>query len=190
MSRKQLLAYFEQERQDWLSAGMSEADIYRIHFDIENENGRGGDYRIWLDERKRSRPDHKYAPGTPIAIDTADPESAWISGGRNGLDDVESGIDLEAALLKLTELQRFCFAEVALNKRTQQSVADELRIKQQVVDRHVKTAKNKLKKFLRIGCKTSFPTAIKCKAMIDGFEKYRGSRSGHIHNPSTSGLRG
>ena len=147
LTRRQLKEHFEREREEWLSAGMSEADIYRIHFGEENENGRGGDYREWLNERKHVRPDRKYAPGTPAAIDTVDPDGAWISGGRGGLDDAEFNIDFEAAMSSLTELQRFCFVEVALNDRTQQSVADELKIKQQVVDKHIRAAKKKLKIF-------------------------------------------
>jgi DNA-binding CsgD family transcriptional regulator len=149
LSRKQLLEHFEQERQEWLAAGMSEADIFCIHFGEEHENGRGGDYRVWLNERKHTRPDHKYAPGTPVAIDAVDPHGAWINSGRSGFDDVEFNIDLETALFTLTELQRYCFLEVVLNDRTQQSVADDLGIKQQVVDKHIRGAKNKLKIFFR-----------------------------------------
>jgi len=145
LSRKQLLEQFEQERKEWLAAGMSEVDILRIQFGEENENGRGGDYRVWLNERKHTRPDHKYAPGKPVAIDMVDPHGDWISGGHGDLDDVEFSIDFKTALTTLTELQRFCFVEVALNGRTQQSVADELGIKQQVVDRHIRAAKKKIK---------------------------------------------
>ena len=39
------MEHFEQERQEWLSVVMSEADIFRIHFGTEKENGKGGDYR-------------------------------------------------------------------------------------------------------------------------------------------------
>ena len=31
-SRKALFALFDKERQEWLDAGMSEADIFKIHF--------------------------------------------------------------------------------------------------------------------------------------------------------------
>jgi RNA polymerase sigma factor (sigma-70 family) len=141
------MEHFEQERREWLEMGMNEADIFRVHFGDEPDEKFGGDYRVWLDERSRIRPDHKYAPGTPVAIDTADPDNAWISSGRSGLDDVEFNIDLEAALLKLTELQKFCFLEAVLKDRTQQSVADELGVKQQAVEKHIKAAKNKLKNF-------------------------------------------
>jgi RNA polymerase sigma factor (sigma-70 family) len=147
LSRKQLIEYFERERQEWLSAGMSEADIFSMHFGEGNENGRGGDYRTWLSERKHTRPDHKYSPGTPVAIDAVDPNGAWISGGQGGLDDVEFNIDLEAALSKLTELQRFCFIEVALNGRTQESVAAEISKSRENVKYALGAAKKNLKKY-------------------------------------------
>ena len=147
LSRKQLMEHFEQERQEWLSAGMNEADIFRIHFGEENENGRGGDYRVWLDERKRVRPDHKYAPGTPVAIDTVDPDGAWINGGMGGIDESEFNIDLEAALSTLTELQRKSFVEVRLNERTQAEVAEELGVSRESIKQAIAGALKKLKKY-------------------------------------------
>ena len=147
LSREQLMKHFEEERQDWLEAGMDEADISRIHFGEENENGRGGDYRMWLDERKHTRPDRKYAPGTPVAIDAVDPNGAWISGGRGGLDDAEFNIDFESALAKLTELQRFCFVELEMNDRTQESVAKEIGKSRANVKYAIGAAKKNLKKY-------------------------------------------
>jgi RNA polymerase sigma factor (sigma-70 family) len=139
--------HLERERQQMLAAGMSEADIYRLHFGEENENGRGGDYGVWLSERKHLRPDRKYSPGVPVAIDTIDPDSARISDGKSGLEDIEFEIDLKAAMNTLTELQRLCFIQVELRDRTQKAVADELKISQQMVDKHIKAAKKKLKVF-------------------------------------------
>jgi len=147
ITRQQLLAHFEQERQAWLTAGMNEADIFRIHFGEEHENGRGGDYRMWLDERKHTRTDHKYAPGTSVAIDAVDPGSAWVLTGRGGLDVAEFGIDLEAALSTLTVFQRHCFVEVVLNDRMQISVSGDLNITRQMVDKHIKAAIKKIKKY-------------------------------------------
>lgn len=43
LSRKSLMKHFECERQEWLIFGMSEADIFRIHF---GDDGKGGDYAI------------------------------------------------------------------------------------------------------------------------------------------------
>jgi len=147
LSREQLLEHFEQERQEWLKIGMSEADIFRIHFGDESENGKGGDYRLWLDERKHTRPDRKYAPGTPVAIDAVDPEAAWISGGRGGLDESEFNMDFEAALLTLTDAQRYCFVEVVLNDRSYSSVAKDLAKHHSTVQEAVRAAKEKIKKY-------------------------------------------
>ena len=158
LSRKQLMEHFEQERQEWLSAGMNDADIFRIHFGEENENGKGGDYRLWLNERKHTRTDHKYAPGAPIAIDAVDPNSAWISGGKGGIDDTEFNIDFETALALLTDSQRYCFVEVVLNDRTQLSVAADLGISQPGVKHHLTGAIKKLKNFFKGSYKTPLPT--------------------------------
>jgi hypothetical protein len=147
LSRKQLITQFEQERQEWLEAGMSEADVHRVHFGEEHENGGGGDYRAWLNGRKHTRADRKYSPGTPVAVDTVDPDGAWISGGRGGLDDADFSVDLENALSTLTELQRFCFVEVEMNGRTQQSVADELGKSREDVKYAIGAAKKNLRKF-------------------------------------------
>jgi DNA-binding CsgD family transcriptional regulator len=146
LSRKEMLAHFEQERQEWLKAGMSEADIFYIHFGNESEDGRGGDYRVWLDERKHTRSDHKYAPGTPVAIDVVDPNSAWIGGDKGGLCEVEFGIDLEIALAQLTSLQRSSFIEVRLNGRTQADVATALGVSRESVKQAINGALKKLKK--------------------------------------------
>ena len=147
LSRKQLIEHFERERQEWLAARMSEAAIFHIHFGEESENGRGGDYRVWLNERKHIRPDHKYAPGTPVAIDAVDPEGAWISNGRRGLDDVEFNIDFESALSTLTELQRVSLMEVRFNGRTQEDVPNELDVSRESVKQAITGALKKFKKF-------------------------------------------
>ncbi len=147
LSREQLLAHFEKERHEWLAMGMSDADIHRIHFGEEHENGKGGDYREWLNERRHVRPDHKYAPGTPVAIDAVDPDGAWISGGRCGLDYSEFIIDFKSALARLTELQRFCFVEVEIKGRTQESVAARIGKSRENVKYAIGAAKKNLKKY-------------------------------------------
>ena len=143
-NRKTLFAALEAERQAWLSNGMSKAAIFYIHFGVD---GKGGDYRVWLSERKHGRADHKYAPGTPVAIDAVDPENAWISSGRGGLDDADVQIDLANALAALTELQRFCFVEVIIKTRTQQAVAVEIGKTRENVKYALNAAKQNLKKY-------------------------------------------
>ena len=143
LRRKELLTHFECERRLWLDAGMSEAAIFLVHF---GENGRGGDYAVWLAERKHTRNDHKYAPGIPVAIDMIDPDCAWISSGRNTMDEVEFKIDMEAALSTLTDLQRRSFCGVRLDGRTQKDVADELGISRDSVKQAIEGAIKKLMK--------------------------------------------
>ena len=156
LSRKALLEHFEQERLEWLAAGMNEAAIFRIHFGdidvnckliIPKDGSFGGDYLSWLAERKHIRPDHKYAPGTPIAIDTVDPEGTWINTDCSGLDDIEFNIDLEAVLSTLTELQRVSFIEVRLHGQTQADVARILNVSRESVKQAIRGALKKLKKY-------------------------------------------
>ena len=147
LSRKQLIAHFEQERQEWLDAGMNEADIFCIHFGNKEENGRGGDYRVWLDERKHIRPDHKYAFGIPASINEIDPDGVWISNGHQELDDVETQTDFERALSTLTELQRYSIIEICLKERTYRDVARECGKHYTTIAEAVKAAKEKIKKY-------------------------------------------
>jgi RNA polymerase sigma factor (sigma-70 family) len=141
--------FMENERQEWLAVGMTEADVFSIHFGTESENGRGGDYGMWLSERKHCRADHKYAPGVPVAIDSVESDCERTCICESATDGVDFQIDLEAALETLTDLQRRCFVEVVMNGRTQQSVADELNVTQQMVDKHIRTAKTKLQNYFR-----------------------------------------
>jgi hypothetical protein len=155
LSKKALLEAFKQERQEMLAAGMSEADIFRIHFGEMDEHGKlrrpqdgsYSDYHAWLDERKHTRPDHKYAPGVPIAIDAVDPDGAWLGDGRNGLDEVEFNIDLKTAMDRLTAFQRFCFVEVCLKDRKYTDVAESCGKHHSTIQESVKAAKEKLKRF-------------------------------------------
>ena len=144
LSKEALLTHFEQERQECLEAGMDEAAIFRMHF---GEDGNGGDYATWLAERKQIRPDHKYCPGRPVAIETVDQAGALINDSRDVIGEVESQIDAEAALSTLTDLQRFCFVEVELNGRTQQSVAAELSKSRETVKYAIGAARKNLKKY-------------------------------------------
>jgi hypothetical protein len=144
LNRKTLFIAFEQERQSWLEAGMNEADIFRIHF---GDDGKGGDYAVWLAERKHTRTDHKYCPGAPISIEGADPEGVWIPDKRHDLSDVETQFDMERALSVLTELQRFCFIEICLNGRTCRDVASERGKHYTTIAETARLAKEKIKKF-------------------------------------------
>ena len=105
-SRRQLMNYFEKERFEMLIAGMSEAAIFRIHFGELDENGIGGDYRMWLDERKHVRSDHKYALGTPISINVLPYDGELLRDRTGDITDIELSVDIKRALEMLTDLQR------------------------------------------------------------------------------------
>ena len=60
-------------------------------------------------ERRHTRPDHKYAPGTPISINELETAGIDIVDQQNGFLDVELDIDLDKALTTLTVLQRRYF---------------------------------------------------------------------------------
>ena len=81
------------------------------------------DIREQNSERKQKRPDHKYAPGTPISIDSFQFEGLWIADRCDAFRAVDFSLDLTKALLHLTALQRryyiltrvdgYSFAEIA-----------------------------------------------------------------------------
>ncbi|GHV14154.1 hypothetical protein FACS1894219_09880 [Clostridia bacterium] len=159
LKREALMEAFEKERQEWLASGMSEADIYRIHFgdygkDKGERNGAEpdyGDYGVWLSERKHIRPDHKYAPGVPLSLESVKYEGSWFKdiGATDELLNIEQKADIEVLLLNLTDYQRRCFEEVRLNGRTQSDVAAELCVSRESAKQAVAGAVKKLKKFFQ-----------------------------------------
>ena len=127
---------------------MSEADIFKIHFGEEDDDGKGGDYACWLSERKHIRGDRKYCPGIPLSIEEADPDGSWIRDPSNNLSEIEAQIDIEQALKNLTDFQRFCFVEVCLNGRKCRDVAAECGLHYVTVSKAANVAKKKLEKCL------------------------------------------
>ena len=117
LRRSALFAMFERERQEWLALGMSEADIFIMHF---GEDGHGGDYAIWLSERKHIRPDHKYAPGTPMSLEEIKYEGDWFfdSDAHDRLLEVEQLADIETVVLSLTKKQATLVKELLFNHKT------------------------------------------------------------------------
>ena len=147
LSRKALLVAFEEERLQWLAAGMYEAQVFRIHFGEDEDEGKGGDYGVWLSERKHLRPDHKYAPGIPISMDSISHANDWLVGRSDEIAHVDFSVDLELALATLTEIQRRYFVLVRMEGF---SFAEVARLEEKVestVFRTVKAAEKKLKKF-------------------------------------------
>lgn len=143
ISRRSLIKHFECEREDWLKLGMSEADIFRIHFGYD---GKGGDYATWLAERKHKRTDHKFCPGKPLSIEDKDSNQVWIGVACDELSEVEMSVDIENALSTLTELQRYCFVEVCLKERSYTAVAKERNRHHSTIQEAVSASRKKLKK--------------------------------------------
>ena len=147
LKRKHLIEHFENERQDWLAAGMGEADIFRIHFGEQDENGRGGDYRVWLDERKHKRPDRKYAPGEPLPFNDTAYDCKPHSERCYEVGYVEVSTDLDRALMTLTSLQRRYFI---MNRIEGYSYAEIARLENKygsTIRRITESAVTKIKKY-------------------------------------------
>jgi len=142
--------HFEQERQEWLAAGMNEADIFRIHHGELEENGRGGDYRIWLDERKHTRSDHKYAKGESLSFCDELYDEEEYTGNSNEIERLELSIDLAKVLSKLTERERFLVAAVYYHGRSYSEIAKEERKHRSTIMREVKTVTEKFKQLYKI----------------------------------------
>ena len=91
--------------------------------------------------------DRKHSRRYPVSLENAEYEGEWFEDKHDSIAETETAMQWEQASAALTELQRICFVEVCLNGRTLQSVADELDLAFQTVDRHVRAAKKKLKTF-------------------------------------------
>ncbi|MDR2908975.1 MAG: helix-turn-helix domain-containing protein [Oscillospiraceae bacterium] len=99
-------------------------------------------------ERKHTRPDHKYAPGAPISLDSAAPGCALAGDTYDETRDVDTRADFERALDFLSELQRFCVIEICLKGRTYRDVAKELGRDHSTVRDVIRAARLKIKKCL------------------------------------------
>ena len=73
--------------------------------------------------RKHTRPDHKYAPGEPVSLDSVRYDGEWLADHNDAIEEAVLSADLERALQSLTELQwryfilnriqGFTYAEIA-----------------------------------------------------------------------------
>lgn len=147
-SRKQLIKHFEQERQEWLTIGVSEANIFRIHF---GEDGDGGDYRMWLDERKHIRPDRKYVQGTQLSLESLLYEGEWFEDktASKTLLEVEQTADIEAIFSNLTNKQRNLLQAIVFDEKSCAEYANENRLNKSTISRNLECARKKMKKFYK-----------------------------------------
>jgi len=155
-NRTAFLALLEQERQEMLAAGMSEADIFRMHFGEFDENGNRrkdvylGDYAVWLSERAKIRPDHKYAPGKPQSLETIKYEGDWFrdDSATDFLLNIEQVADIESALQTLTPKQRALVRALVFDDVTPAVYAKINNLDKSTVSRNLERARNNLKKYL------------------------------------------
>ena len=89
----------------------------------------------------------KHSRRHPISLEHADYEGEWFKDKADPIGDTEAAIDSEQALASLTELQRVCFTEVKMSGRGYREVAADLDKSRSVVEKAVKGAAEKLKKF-------------------------------------------
>jgi len=83
----------------------------------------------------------------PISLESCEYEGAWFEDNADPIGDTDAAIDRERALASLTELQRICFVEVRLNGRGYREVAADMNKSRSVVEKAVKGAVEKMKKF-------------------------------------------
>ena len=152
LTRRQIMKHFEQERHEWLAIGMNEADIFRIHFGEIDENGKGGDYRMWLDERKHSRSDHKYSHYKPVSLESMDYEGEWFSDNSDFLSDLIQAEDvtrLHTAISKLLPEQQTLIKRIYFNNEKIVNIAVTQGVSRPAISQRASTILRNLKKFLK-----------------------------------------
>jgi len=145
LTRRQLIKHFEQERQEWLAIGMNEADIFRIHFGETDENGKGGDYRMWLDEYNHNR--HK-----SVSMEDVEYEGEWFSDNSDFLSDLIQAEDvtrLRAAMTKLLPKQQVLIKRIYFSNEKVIDIAAAQGVLQSAISHRTATILRNLKKFLK-----------------------------------------
>lgn len=97
--------------------------------------------------RRHKRSDHKYAPGEPVSLDSADCDDGWLANRNNDIADVEFFLDMEKAMATLSDLQQRYFI---LNRLKGYSYAEIARLDgkhKSTVQRLTESAAEKIKKF-------------------------------------------
>jgi DNA-directed RNA polymerase specialized sigma24 family protein len=97
-------------------------------------------------DREEFNSDRKHSRRYPISLENCEYEGEWFEDSADPIAEAETALEQEQMLASLTELQRICFVEVCLNGRSQKAVGTDLSISQQMVDKHVRAARKKLKK--------------------------------------------
>jgi RNA polymerase sigma factor (sigma-70 family) len=142
--------HLEREHQEWLAAGMTEADIYRIHFGEEHENGRGGDYGTWLSERAQIRGDRHFAPGVPQSLESVRYEGDEYAdhSAANEIRRIEAKTDINAAINALPTAQANLVRAVYEDDITPAQYAERVGMSKANAYKLWRKAKTKLNEFL------------------------------------------
>ena len=97
--------------------------------------------------RKHTRSDRKYAPGTPVSFDSLDFDGELFADCGNEIANLELTIDLKRALATLTELQRRYFILNRLEGYSYAEIARREGKHKSTVQRLTESAAEKLKSF-------------------------------------------
>jgi DNA-directed RNA polymerase specialized sigma24 family protein len=102
-----------------------------------------------LNNRKHTRPDHKYAPGGPLSLDSLKFEGACFEDHDDCIAAVELSIDIQRALESLTILQRRYFIMNRFQGYTLAEIADLEGKCDAAIYKTVRAAERKMKEYFR-----------------------------------------
>jgi RNA polymerase sigma factor (sigma-70 family) len=97
--------------------------------------------------RRHTRPDHKYAPGEPVSLDSLEYDGEWFTDRGDGIEAIELSVDMERALATLTGLQRRYVTLAVLRGHSYAELARKDNISEAAIRKHIKLAMPKLKKY-------------------------------------------
>ena len=99
-----------------------------------------------LNDRKHSRPDHKYAPYTPLSLESLY-EGAWFVADEDHITAAELIIDLTRALARLTILQRRYFIMARIGGYSYVEIGAFEHKDPSTIQRHIESAEKKIRRF-------------------------------------------
>ena len=101
-------------------------------------------------DRSQTRPDHKYAPGAPVSIDSLQYAGDSLADKSDGIGDAECRADFENAFGSLTVLQRRYFVLARMKGYSYTEIARREGKKKETVFGIVTAAAKNIKKFLAV----------------------------------------
>lgn len=100
-----------------------------------------------LNNRKHSRPDHKYAPCAPLSLESLSYEGAWFEDNDDPIAAAELRMNLERALAKLTDLQRRYFTLSRIEGRNYVEIGEYEGKDPSTIQRLVESAEKKVRNY-------------------------------------------